>query len=152
MKRIITIISCVLMALAASAQIQNDEVSVINVPGDGSLVVRATGSGRNRVLARKDAPKKAMQAIIFKGLNVPGNANLSKPLIRELGAQEKYEDFFYAFFAEHGPYTEFYRIHEDRKFISNNQQNHRVQNTNQVTLRIERAKLKAYLTEQGIIK
>lgn len=152
MKKLFTLVASIIVALSASAQVQNSEVTVINVPGDGSVVVRVTGSGRNRVLARKDAPKKAIRAIIFDGLNVPGNETLSKPLVRQLGAEQKYEDFFYSFFAQNGPYKKFYTIGKDRKALSNNQKNHRVQNTNQVTLRIHRAELRDYLKENGIIK
>lgn len=152
MKRILTIAIMAILCTIASAQVQNTDVVLINNPGDGSLVVRANGNGRNRVIARKDAIQVALRTIIFKGVHVPGSPNLSKPLIMDMNGETKYEDFFNDFFSDRGNYMMFVDRHKDRKFISNRVKQHGVQTSNQVTLRVERAELKAFLKEKGIIE
>lgn len=152
MKRILTFIAGALMCILASAQVQNTSVVAINVPGDGSIVVRASGNSRNRVLARKQAAKLAVRAVIFDGVYVPDNPLISRPLITDMNGERKYEDFFNAFFADHGEYLKFVKKHKDRKFASNRVSQYEVQTGNIVTVRVERALLKQYLKENNIIQ
>lgn len=123
----------------------------INDEGDGSITVRAYGEGRYRKDAIEQARKNAVREIIFEGVNVLGNQQLSRPLIFENNAQEKYEDFFYSFFKDGGDYTKFVD-HSDRRHLTNERHWDNAQVKISTTVRVYRSDLKQYLKEQNIIK
>lgn len=119
--------------------------------GDGSITVRTYGQGKNRQKALEQARKNAVREIIFKGINVPGNTSLSRPLVNEVNAAEKYEQFFNNFFQDNGKYAKFIDKTDSRK---DREEIH--WNASQAKLstiiRIDRAELKAFLQQEGIIK
>lgn len=125
--------------------------SLIRFDSDGSLVVRAYGSGRTGANAREQAWKNAVRDVIFKGINVPGNPLASKPLVTEVNAQEKYEEFFNAFFADKGYYRSFITT-EDRKPLSSVKEENKIEMKQGTTVRVLRQELKNYLKENGILK
>lgn len=123
----------------------------LNTELDGSMTLRAYGQGRNRIDARTQARKNAVYQVIFEGVNVPNNPSLSRPLIYEANAQQRYEEFFNAFFADGGEYTRFVNK-KDKKDDTNEKSWGGTQTKISTTVTVERARLKAYLKEQGIIK
>lgn len=123
----------------------------MNDEADGSITVRAFGQGRNLADARAQAKKNALRTLIFKGISVPGNAYLSRPLVTEVNAQEKYESFFNEFFRDNGTYRKFCS-EKDRKILSDRDDVGRAQSRKEITVLVKRAELKAYLIENGIIK
>jgi hypothetical protein len=123
----------------------------INDEGDGSITLRAYGEGRYRKDAIEQARKNAVRTIIFEGVNVLGNQQLSRPLIFENNAEEKYEDFFYAFFKDEGDYAQFVD-HSDRRILTNERHWDNAQVKISTTVRVYRSELKQYLKEQNIIK
>ena len=129
----------------------SSETIDLNHEADGSVTVRAFGSGRNGQDAREQAWKNAVRDIIFKGVNIPGNPYMSKPLVTEVNAQEKYEEFFNAFFADKGYYQAFVTT-EDKKPLSTQKETNAIQQKRGVTVRVLRSELKKYLTENGILK
>ena len=76
----------------------------LNSEGDGSITVRAYGMGKTREDAIEQACKNAVRDVLFKGVQTPENTILSRPLIREINAEEKYQYFFNPFFADGGAY------------------------------------------------
>ena len=122
----------------------------MNDEGDGSITVRAYGHGRNRSDAIEQAAKNAVRDVIFKGVNVPNNPLLSKPLVTTVNAEEKFQDFFNEFFTDGGAYTQFVSS-EDRRFGSNNKEKNSMQVKFAATIRVLRADLKKYLMNNGII-
>ena len=156
MKKILIIASAVLMAIGCSPRnitsaYNTPEPIYMNDEADGSITVRAFGEGRNLYDAKTQARKNALRAVIFKGISVPGNAYLSRPLVTELNAQEKYEAFFNEFFKDHGPYEKFVSAWDSRAASDGNSVSSR-QARKAATIRILRSELKAYLIENGIIK
>lgn len=123
----------------------------IRLEGDGSLVLRAYGTGRTATNAREQAWKTAVRDVIFKGINVPGNPLASKPLVTEVNAQEKYEEFFNAFFQDKGYYRSFITT-EDRKPLSTVKEENKIEMKQGTTVRVLRPELKQYLKENGILK
>ena len=127
-------------------------VECLNVELDGSITVRVTGFGRNRLDAKEQARKNAVYNVIFKGVKVAGkNSTLSRPLLYEVNAEEKYETFVNAFFADGGKYLEFTSM-EDRRAFSNQKEKGGKQVEWSITLRVLRPQLRQYLVEQNIIK
>ena len=150
---LICIISLIVMSCASNktSSYYPSATTYMNDEGDGSITLRAYGQGRNRSDAIEQARKNAVRDVIFKGVNVPGNALLSKPLVTTVNAEEKFQDFFNPFFADGGGYTRFVS-REDRRIGSNKKEI----NTKQVkfahTVRVLRADLKKYLIDNGVIK
>ncbi len=143
---------CSWQVIAQSYGAPYASVECLNVELDGSITVRVTGYGRNRLDAKEQARKNAVYNVIFKGVKVAGkNSTLSRPLIYEVNAEEKYETFVNAFFADGGKYLEFTSM-DDRRALSNKKEKGGKQVEWSVTLRVLRPQLRQYLTEQNIIK
>lgn len=153
-----TILCCI--SLIAAAGCASSRVSTssyypsattyMNDEGDGSLTLRAYGHGRNRNDAIEQAAKNAVRDVIFKGVNVPNNALMSKPLVTVVNAEEKFQTFFNAFFADGGEYARFV-TGRDRRSGSNNKETNTMQVKMSTTVRVLRAELKQYLIDNGLI-
>jgi hypothetical protein len=89
--------------------------------------------------------------VIFKGIAVPGNEYLSRPLNMEVNAEEKYAEFFNAFFADNGPYEDFVSK-QDRRLVTNDKESSGTQKKTSTTVRVLRSQLQKYLKENNIIK
>ena len=69
------------------------EAECLGVEGDGSQTIRAYGFGKDKDDAVEQAQKNAVYAVIFKGITKGSGCNM-KPLLTEVNAREKYEDYF----------------------------------------------------------
>ena len=120
---------------------------------DGSQTVKAWGTGRNRFDAVEQAKKNAVNDIIFKGINNGEQSCQMRPLIIEVQAREKYEDYFNVFFADDGKYLEFVSLKDERilQKISRDWVKSREGVTNGIMLRVLRSDLKQQLFEDKII-
>lgn len=127
-----------------STQYLNDE-------GDGSITVRAYGQGRHRGDALEQAYKNAVRDVMLNGVDVPGNALLSRPLIMEVNAEEKYATFLNDFFKDDGPYVNFFSK-RDRRHNTNEKSWGGAQLKLSTTVRVLRSDLEQYLRECEIIK
>ena len=123
----------------------------LNSEGDGSITVRAYGMGKTREDAIEQACKNAVRDVLFKGVQTPENTILSRPLIREINAEEKYQYFFNPFVADGGAYRRFVSM-EDRRPKSDGVQANSVQQRYAVTVRVLRSELRQYLVEHHIVK
>lgn len=149
---------CLILGLVGCSSAQNAKTSsyypsqttYMNDEGDGSITVRAYGQGRNRSDAMAQAAKNAVYDVIFKGVSVPGNALLSKPLVTTVNAEEKFQAFFNAFFTDGGEYTRFIST-EDRKAGSNKKEKNTMQVKEAATVRVLRSELKQYLMDNEIV-
>jgi hypothetical protein len=76
-----------------------------------------------------------------------------RPLIIEVQAREKHEDYFNAFFADGGKYSEFVSLKDERilQKIDRDWVKSREGVTNGIMLRIQRADLKKQLIKDKII-
>lgn len=129
----------------------SNECQYLNDELDGSITVRTYGEGRRRDDALWQARKNAVNDVIFKGVNVPNNSALSRPLVYEVNAREKYDAFFNDFFKDGGDFTKFI-IYEDKRARTNEKSWSGTQMKISTTVTVERSKLKTYLKEQNIIK
>lgn len=123
----------------------------LNTEGDGSITVRAYGQGRHRGDAIEQARKNAVREVMLVGVNVPGDARMSMPLITEANAEEKYATFLNDFFKDDGAYKQF-MSKRDRRHNSNEKHWGNVQMKISTTVRVLRADLDEYLKECGIKK
>ncbi len=121
---------------------------------DGSQTIKAWGNGRNRSDAVDQAKKNAIRDVIFFGINEGKSECNSKPLIFEVNAQDKYEDYFAKFFADGGEYKNFISLRDERIFdkLSRDKKKARESVTHGMIVRVLRNELKAKLITDGIIK
>lgn len=155
MKRFITLVCCMFQLVALSAQTRIGEfynlpeVRYMNTELDGSVTVRAYGEGKRRADAREQARKNAVYVILFKGIQA--NGQTVRPLITEVNAYERHEEYFASFFADGGLYKEFTSA-KDEKMKSKVKIRGKVQNAFGSVVRVLRLQLKARLVKDGIIK
>ena len=118
---------------------------------DGSVTLRAWGSGRNTADAVEQAKKNAVRDVIFKGINVGKMEYYLKPIIFEVNAQEKYEKYFNIFFSDGGEYKKYISM-ADEKNSSRTVEKNNTGKKYGITVRVLRDKLKDRLKSDGIIK
>lgn len=144
--------------LAISCGVQNSQsyydqgVQILRTEYDGTYVIRTSGNGRNAVAAKEEARKAAVYEVIFNGVSsATSTVYPLKPLLLEVNAKEKYQEYFNAFFADGGAYTEFISSKDKRNGSST-----WVKNSNEVkcqtNVSVDVAALKARLIQDNIIK
>lgn len=127
------------------------ETTCIGSELDGSITLRAWGNGNSKKDAVEQALKQAVYDVIFSG-NIKGTTGIDvRPLIVEVNAKEKYQNYFNTFFTDGGEYLN-YVSKKDEK--SNSKQVLENRNTYRygVTVRVLRSALKSKLQQDGIIK
>ena len=129
------------------------EARCLGVELDGSATVECYGKGRNYWDAAEQAKKNAVNAILFTGIK-QGNGGCSRdPIILTSSVRELQQDYFAAFFADDGPYSEYVSLKDERimtKVKRNRKKSKRMQQR-QVVVRIDKMGLKKRLKEDKII-
>ena len=150
---LVTLNSCI-TAQKKSAGYYNYKTECLGVELDGSQTLKAWGNGRNRTDAVEQAKKNAMRDVIFNGIREGKQDCNQKPIIFEVNAQEKYEDYFNKFFADGGDFKNFISLKDERIFdkISRDRKAVKESVTHGLIVRILRAELKAKLIADNIIK
>lgn len=133
------------------ATYQKQAIECMGVEGDGSQTLRVTGTGRNKADAVEQAKKDAVMAVIFDGIRGGLQGCDARPLINELDARDKYEEYFNIFFMDKGEYTKYVSL-EDRKLRSNDKSKNKYFKNYRLTVRVLRSELKARLKADGVIK
>ena len=158
MKRFNTILiaAMALLSLAGCgskrSQAYYDQPSkVLSANYDGTYVIRAQVRARNSAIAFNDVQRKVVQEVIFDGVAAGSNGIQDlKPLVFDKNAREKYEDYFNAFFSDHGEWTKYCLLHDRRSFTSTYQRT-QSQMVQEVTVTVNRSELKKRLQADGII-
>lgn len=159
MKKLLGIILIAVLAIVAAgcgakrSQAYYDYASkVIASHGDGSYTIRAWGRSRNATMSYDVAQKQALEDVLFHGVKAQ-SAGLTdlKPLMLEVNAREKYEDYFNAFFSDEKVWKPFVSM-KDRRTMTSRYQRTDAQTQAQVTVLVYRSALKQKLQADGIIK
>lgn len=126
-------------------------VECLGVERDGSQTLRAWGVGRDKRDAVEQAMKNAVHEVLFKGIRDGSSECNQRPLLLEVNAEERYEDYFNHFFRDGGAYKRFVNLKDEKKdsreFVTN-----KTQDKYAVTVRVLRAELKQHLIKEGILK
>ncbi len=126
----------------------------LGVEMDGSQTVKAWGNGRNRWDAIEQAKKNAVADVLFVGIREGKQGCNQKPVIFEVNAREKYEDYFNKFFVDKGEYLKYVSLKDERisQKILRDRKGATQSVTHGIVLRIKRAELKEKMIQDGILK
>lgn len=155
MKRIFMAMAAVALSLAgATAQTQTvyarSSVRCMGVELDGSQTLRVQGYGRNRADAKEQAQKNAVWAVIFDGIREGSGGCETRPLVTEVNARERYEDYFNIFFADNGEYKKYVSLRDTKK-RSGGKVKDKTGYSYDLTVRVLRSELKARLKADNVI-
>lgn len=154
MKKIIITLLVLMSSAYADAQTQTiyarSSVRCMGVELDGSQTLRVQGYGRNRIDAKEQAKKNAVWAVIFEGIREGSGGCNMRPLVTEVNAKERYEDYFNLFFADDGPYKEYVSL-KDTKYRSGGKSKDKLGYAYDLTIRVLRAQLKERLKADKVI-
>ena len=102
MKKLLLLLICAMSILNVNAQnnpvYARSSIKCMGVELDGSQTLRVQGYGRNRSDAKEQAMKNAVWAVIFDGIRNGAEGGNIRPLVTEVNAKERYEDYFNLFF------------------------------------------------------
>ena len=154
MKKILLAIVCALSLTNAYAQnnavYARSSIRCLGVELDGSQTLRVQGYGRNRSDAKEQAMKNAVWAVIFDGIRDGVEGCNMRPLVTEVNAKERYEDYFNIFFADNGEYKKYVSLRDTKK-RSGGKSKDKVGYAYDLTVRVLRAQLKARLKADNLI-
>lgn len=153
MAKKIKLICMVLLAAFFTQEVvaQSLETECISVEQDGSQTLRVWGKGRNRSDALEQAKKDAVYQVLFQGVLKGNKGYNQRPIVTEVNARERYQDYFDIFFMDGGEYLKYVSM-ADRRLGTNK----KVKVDSQVwyctTVRILVPELKQRLKQDGILK
>lgn len=117
---------------------------------DGSQTLRVLGYGRNRSDAKEQAMKNAVYAVVFNGIKDGVQGCNLRPLVTEVNARERYEDYFNIFFSDGGEYKNYVSL-KDTKKRSADRSKDKLGYSYEMTIRVLRSELKARLKKDNVI-
>ena len=133
-----------------STVFSGSSIKCLGVELDGSQTLRVQGYGRNRSDAKEQAMKNAVWAVIFDGIKDGVEGCNMRPLVTEVNAKERYEDYFNLFFADEGAYKEYVSLRDTKK-RSGGKSKDKVGYAYELTIRVLRPQLKARLKADNLI-
>lgn len=135
--------------IAPTNAFANFETECLGVDLDGTQTLRAWGKGNNRAEAIEQAKRNAVRDVILKGITSGSGDCNKKPLVTEVNAKEKYEDYFNAFFRNGGAYNKYVKL--DEKRTSRMRAKHSTIEQYGVVLTVDRAALRERLINDNVI-
>jgi hypothetical protein len=132
----------------------NYKSECLGVELDGSQTLKAWGSGRNRFDATEQAKKNAVRDVLFNGIREGKQECDAKPVVLEINAQEKHEEYFNKFFSDNGEYKNYVSLKDERieQKVLRDRKGARNGVTQGLVVRVLRSELKQKMKQDGIIK
>ena len=125
---------------------------VLSTNYDGTYVIRTQVRARNAAIAFTDAQRKAVQEVIFDGVDAASNGvEALKPILFDMNARHKYEDYFAEFFRDGGEWTKYASLADKRTGTTTYKRNG-VQSIETVTVTVDRKALRERLIADGILE
>ena len=154
MKKLLMLFICAMSLVNVYAQknpvYARSSIRCMGVELDGSQTLRVQGYGRNRSDAKEQAMKNAVWAVIFDGIREGAEGCNMRPLVAEVNAKERYEDYFNLFFADNGEYKKYVSLRDTKK-RSGGRSKDKLGYAYDLTIRVLRAELKARLKADNLI-
>lgn len=125
---------------------------VLSTNYDGTYVIRTQVRARNAAIAFTDAQRKVVQEVIFDGVDAGSNGvEALKPILFDMNARRKHEDYFAAFFRDGGDWTKYASLADKRTGTTTYKRNG-VQSIETVTVTVDRKALRERLIADGILE
>ena len=154
MKKLLMLFICAMSLFNVYAQknpvYARSSIRCMGVELDGSQTLRVQGYGRNRSDAKEQAMKNAVWAVIFDGIREGAEGCNMRPLVAEVNAKERYEDYFNLFFADNGEYKKYVSLRDTKK-RSGGRSKDKLGYAYDLTIRVLRSALKARLKADNLI-
>lgn len=139
------------------------KVQCLGSEADGKLKLRSWANAKTTPEAIENAKKKAIRELLFLGIRSGGSECGFAPMILEVNAAKKHEDYFNRFFADNGAYLMFVELVEDNMTTKKKSQKLakikskiNVQSTSGVAhvidVLVDKAALKKHLKSERILK
>jgi hypothetical protein len=127
------------------------ETSCLGSDFDGSQVLRSFGTGKYKIDAIENGKIRALRDVIFNGIRSGKEDCQLRPIIVEVQAQEKYEEYFNIFFKKGGDYTKFVSASEEPilKKIFKGKRTNDLDVAYEVIVKVDIVKLKEYLKQSN---
>ena len=111
--------------------------------------------GRNKKDAVEQAKKDAVRAVVFKGIRNGISGCNTKPVLMEVNAEEKYEDYFNVFFMDGGEYLKYISMKDEKRvnLFKKDKEKEKSQHFVKygITVRVLRSELKKRFENDNII-
>ena len=147
MKKLVFAMLALLLSAGAFAQ----ETECISKEMDGSLTLRVWGTGRNRTDALEQAKKQAVYDVLFRGV-AKGNTDYTmRPILTEVNARERYQDYFDIFFMDRGEFLKYISMEDKRAGSTKVAKRNFRDVTVGVTVRVLVPQLRARLKADGLL-
>lgn len=140
------------VCFAQEAQAQSYQTECISVEQDGSQTLRVFGKGRNRSDAIEQAKKDAVYEVLFRGVQKGNKGYNLRPIVTEVNARERYQDYFDIFFMDGGEYLKYVSMADRRLGSTKKVKNSDAQVGYLVTVRVLIPELRQRLRQDGILK
>ena len=132
------------------------EAECLGVELDGSQTLRVWGVGRNKKDAVEQAKKNAVRIVLFKGIQGGLKGCNTKPVVFEVNAEEKYEDYFNVFFMDGGEYSKYISMKDEKRvnLFKKDKDKEKSQHFVKygVTVRVLRGELKKRLENDNVLQ
>lgn len=155
---IIGLLSCMAVLALAGCGAKKSQASydfkskVLSSNYDGTYVIRTQVRARNLKLAFIDAQRKAVNEVIFVGVDAGSNGvEALKPILFDMNARRKYEDYFAVFFRDEGEWTKYASLDDKRAGTTTSKRNG-IQSIETITVTIDRKGLRERLIADGILE
>lgn len=155
MKRFLFLLTLILVA-SVKADAQSKEIysrtsiSCMGTELDGSQTLRVLGYGRNKSDAKEQAMKNAVYAVVFSGIRDGAQGCNLRPLVTEVNARERYDEYFNIFFSDNGEYKNYVSL-RDTKRRSADRSKDKLGYNYEMTVRVLRSELKERLKRDNVI-
>lgn len=159
MKKINILIAAVILAVLTScgskkqvvqtASYFNQTTECLGKQADGTQLLKVWAKGINRTDAVREAKKKAIEEVLFKGISAGDSECSSYPVVDTPNARQKYEVYFNKFFKDSGNFKKY--VEEVDKDLRNSFQGVGTQ-TWGIVVQIDRNALKKRMQKDKIIE
>lgn len=129
----------------------SSEPECMESESDGTETILTWGRGKNKPDAKEQAKKNAISAVLFEGIRQGDKSCSRRPLVTEVNAREKYEEYFNKFLKDGGQYKKFVS-ESDKKGGSEVKSSNNHEEKIGFVIRVKRAELKKQLIKDNIIK
>lgn len=154
MKKKILLLCAVFFALFAVQDVmaQSEQTECISVEQDGSQTLRVWGKGRNRTDAIEQAKKNAVNEVIFNGIRKGNKGYNLRPIVTEVNARERYQEYFDIFFMDGGEYLKYISMADCRTGSTKRKVKDSSQVMYCITVRVLIPELRQRLIQDGVLK